>query len=104
MKNQAVEESIRKGIQDQIVAAYLELCQHPQDWIRLARIRPLVTAPRKLVDEVLIQLMYTGLFHLAPESNTKMLQPEDREGALRVGGEDLHIVCIEDEFFTNAAK
>jgi hypothetical protein len=91
--------NMSKPVADQIIAAYLELCEDPQDWIRLARIRPLVNAPRKDVDKTLVELMYTGLVHLAPESNTKTHKPEDREAAIRVGGENLHILCIEEEFF-----
>lgn len=84
---------------DQVIAAYLELCETEQDWIRLARIRPLVDAPREEVDKALIELMYTGLVHLSPDSNTKVLTNADHEAAIRVGGEDLHILCVEEEYF-----
>lgn len=88
-------------IADQIIAAYLDLCETDQDWIRLARIRPLVDADREDVDETLVALMHTQLVHLAPDSNTKVLTKADHEAAIRVGGEDLHILCVEDEYFAD---
>jgi hypothetical protein len=86
-------------IADQIIAAYLDLCETDQDWIRLARIRPLVDASRDEVDETLVALMHTQLVHLSPDSNTKVLTADDHEAAIRVGNEDLHILCVEDEYF-----
>lgn len=34
-------------------------------------------------------------FNLAPESNIKMLTPMDRAYAVRLGGQDKHVVCWE---------
>lgn len=86
-------------LRDAIVVAYLELCVDNQDWIRLARIRPLVNAPREMVDAELLAMMRGGSVHLAPDSNRKVLTEEDHAAAIRFGNEDHHLLAIEDDFF-----
>lgn len=91
-------EAVRSGdLESLIRAAYNDLAAAPEDWIRLARIRPRLNgAGKSEVDDVLLEMMKTGTVHLAPDSNTKMLTAEDRAAAVRIGGEDLHLIAIEE--------
>lgn len=86
-----------RDLESLIRSVYEELAVEPQDWIRLARIRPRLNGAEKgQVDDALVKMMKTGTVHLAPESNTKVLTAEDRAAALRVGSEDLHLVAMEE--------
>lgn len=92
-----VEVFRSRDLESLIRSVYEELADKPQAWIRLARIRPRLNgADKSEVDEALVKLMKTGTVHLAPESNTKVLTTEDHAAALRLGGEDLHIVAMEE--------
>ncbi|MCX2952703.1 hypothetical protein [Lentzea sp. NEAU-D7] len=92
-----VEVIRSRDLESMIRSVYEELAVEPQDWIRLARIRPRLNGVEKgEVDEVLVKMSKTGTVHLAPESNTKVLTPEDHAAALRVGSEDLHLVAMEE--------
>lgn len=85
--------------QDAIAAAYLELSAKDQDWVRLAKLRPLVQANRADVDAELLALARTGLVHLAPDSNRKALTDTDHAAAIRVGSQDKHLIAIENDYF-----
>jgi hypothetical protein len=91
-------EAIRfGGLESLIREVYLELSVGRQDWIRLARIRPRLNgADKSEVDEVLLKMMKTGTVHLAPDSNRKVLTDADHEAAVRIGGEDKHLIAIEE--------
>jgi hypothetical protein len=80
-----------------IRAAYLELSVKPQDWVRLAKLRPKLNgADKDEVDAVLLEMVKTGTVHLAPDSNRKVLTEDDHAAALRIAGEDNHLVAIEE--------
>jgi len=92
-------EVIRSGrdLEAVIRSAYLALSVKPQDWVRLARLRPrLDGADRDEVDAVLLRMARTGSVHLAPDSNRKVLTEADHAAAIRIGGEDNHLVAIEE--------
>ncbi|MFD9705928.1 hypothetical protein [Lentzea sp. NPDC059081] len=91
-------EALRSGdLESLIRSAYSDLATAPEDWIRLARIRTRLNgADKSEVDDALLEMMKTGTVHLAPDSNTKMLTSEDRAAAVRIGGEDLHLIAIEE--------
>ena len=93
-------EVIRSGdrtLETLIREVYLDLSAGPQDWIRLARIRPrLDGAEKSEVDETLLKMIKTGTAHLAPDSNRKVLTEADHAAAVRVGGEDKHLLAIEE--------
>lgn len=92
-----VEVIRSRDLESMIRSVYEELAVEPQDWIRLARIRPRLNGAGKgEVDETLVKMMKTGTVHFAPESNTKVLTAEDHAAALRVGSEDLHLVAMEE--------
>ncbi|UVS78436.1 hypothetical protein [Actinokineospora sp. UTMC 2448] len=83
-------------IEIRVRAAYRKLAAAPRDWVRLVDLRSeLDGAPRTAVDDVLKELSRTRQAHLVPEANRKALGPVDHEAALRVGGEDNHMIAIE---------
>jgi hypothetical protein len=90
-------EAIRSGALESLIRkVYLDLSVKPQDWIRLARIRPMLNgADKSEVDDVLLKMTKTGTVHLAPDSDRKMLTDADRAAAIRVGSEDKHLIAIE---------
>ncbi|MFJ6675949.1 hypothetical protein ACIQMJ_33030 [Actinosynnema sp. NPDC091369] len=80
-----------------IRAAYLELSVKPQDWVRLAKLRPKLNGAEKdEVDDVLLEMFKNGEIHLVPESNRKALTEADHAAAIRIGSEDKHIMAIEE--------
>lgn len=91
-------EAIRSGgLESLIRTVYLDLSVKPQDWIRLARIRPELTGSDKgEVDALLLEMTKTGTVHLTPDSNRKVLTDDDHAAAVRIGGEDKHLIAIEE--------
>lgn len=84
------------NLEERIRTAYRKLARSPRDWVGLADLRPLLGgAAVAEVDAVLKQLSRTGQAHLVPESNRKALTDEDKEAAVRIGGEDNHLLSIE---------
>ncbi|SDW33933.1 hypothetical protein SAMN05421504_101307 [Amycolatopsis xylanica] len=85
-----------EDVESQIRAAYRKLAGAPRDWVGLAELRPLLGGtPAEAVDAMLRQLSRSGQAHLVPESNRKTLTAADREAAIRIGGEDNHLLSIE---------
>lgn len=84
-------------LESMIRAAYRELSVKPQDWVRLAKLRPRLNgAGKDEVDQTLLAMTRTGLVHLAPDSNRKALSDADHTAAIRIGREDKHLVAIEE--------
>ncbi|NUS53516.1 MAG: hypothetical protein HOV66_01445 [Streptomycetaceae bacterium] len=84
-------------LEDLIRAAYSELSDEPQDWVRLAKLRPKLNgAGKDEVDKVLLEMTRTGLVHLAQSTNSKALTDADHAAAIRIGSEDKHLVAIEE--------
>ncbi|SFW63389.1 hypothetical protein [Amycolatopsis australiensis] len=80
-----------------IRAAYRELSDEPQDWVRLAKLRPKLNgADKDEVDKVLLEMTRTGLVHLAQSANRKALTDADHAAAIRIGSEEKHLVAIEE--------
>lgn len=89
-------EPTEDDIESRIRAAYRKLARSPRDWVGLADLRPMLGgAPARAVDAVLKELSRTGKIHLVPESNRKVLTAADHAAAIRVGGEDNHLLSIE---------
>ncbi|MFJ9786578.1 hypothetical protein ACIRSS_43905 [Amycolatopsis sp. NPDC101161] len=82
-------------LETRIRVAYSELVREPRGWVALVDLRPKLGAPASEVDAVLKELSRTGKAHLVPEDNRKVLTPADREAAIRIGGEDNHLLSIE---------
>ncbi|ALG06193.1 hypothetical protein [Kibdelosporangium phytohabitans] len=90
--------AIRSGDLELFIrAVYFDLAVKPQEWIRLARIRPMLDGEDKSdVDKALLKMMKEGKAYLAPDSNRKVLTEADHEAAVSVGGEDKHLIAIEE--------
>jgi hypothetical protein len=82
-------------LETRIRVAYRELVREPRGWVALVDLRPKLGAPATEVDAVLKELSRAGKAHLVPEDNRKVLTPADREAAIRIGGEDNHLLSIE---------
>ncbi|MGV9295990.1 hypothetical protein [Amycolatopsis sp. NPDC003676] len=91
-------QALRSGdLESLIRGVYAELSVGVHDWIRLARLRPKLNgADKEEVDAVLVKMAKTGTVHLAPDSNRKVLTDADHDAAVRVGGEDKHLIVIEE--------
>lgn len=79
-------------IESDIRAVYRKLAAKPGDWVRLADLRPLLDGD---VDGALRRMSRTRQAHLAPDSNRRALTPADHAAAIRVGGQDNHLLLIE---------
>jgi hypothetical protein len=77
-------------------AAYAALTPEPGAWIRLARLRRhLEDVVRADLDAALGRLNRASDVIIAPDSDQRRLNAEDRAAALRIGGEDKHLLMIE---------
>lgn len=83
-------------VESRIRIAYRKLARAPRDWVGLVDLRPLLGGvPSEEVDVVLKELSRSGEAHLVPEDNRKVLTKADHEAAIRIGGEDNHLLSIE---------
>jgi len=87
--------SMPAGLGDRIRVAYADLAAEPGAWVRLKRLRAkLGDVPTADLDRALRQLLHDSDVDLEPEPNQKTLDDDDRRAAVRVGGEDRHILAI----------
>ncbi|WP_410659438.1 hypothetical protein [Amycolatopsis sp. lyj-112] len=83
-------------IESRIRIAYRKLSRTPRDWVGLVDLRPMLGEASTVdVDAVLKELSRSGQVHLVPESNRKALTSADHAAAIRIGGEDNHLLSIE---------
>ncbi|HEY2060397.1 hypothetical protein [Amycolatopsis sp. NBC_01480] len=88
------EEDAEASIVDRVRRAYADLAAEPEDWVSLTDLRrQLDGLPRHEVDQVLKDLDGKG-GTLIPEANQKTLTAEDRAAAVRIGGEDNHLLSM----------
>jgi hypothetical protein len=93
---QPATEMTRDEIEPHIRDAYATLARRPGDLVRLAQLRPMLDgAARADVDGVLREMSRAKQAHLVPDSNRKMLTDDDHAAAIRIGGEDNHLLAIE---------
>ncbi|TDP94985.1 hypothetical protein [Labedaea rhizosphaerae] len=91
------DQAAPAGLESMIRGAYRELATRPQDWVRLAKLRPkLDGAERSEVDDTLFSMTKTGLVHLAPSANRRALTDDDHKAAIRINGEENHLLAIEE--------
>ncbi|WP_207386966.1 hypothetical protein [Frankia sp. Cppng1_Ct_nod] len=77
--------------------AYQQLAKHPGSWVSLARLRPLLgDAEQADVDAALRRMDRGPRVSLIPEENQKTLAGRDRAAAVNIGGQDNHLLAIED--------
>ncbi|MGY3515080.1 hypothetical protein ACVMYR_02055 [Micromonospora sp. PTRAS2] len=78
-----------------VVSAYRALADAPGAWVSLRRLRPFFAdVPREDLDEALRRLSRSEGVAIAPESNQKTLTEVDIAAALRLGGQDNHLLAI----------
>lgn len=93
-------------IENKIHEAYLKLAEVEEDWIRLARIARLTGIDPADWERMLKTMAMTGLVHLVPESNRKVITDEDRTASIRIGSEDKHLIAFDRDYVpvTNAVR
>ncbi|WP_255368153.1 hypothetical protein [Micromonospora sp. WMMB235] len=75
--------------------AYHELAAKPGDYVMLADLRgALIDLSRPEFDAALMTLNRERGVHLVPESNQKVLKPQERAAAVTIGNQDKHLVAI----------
>lgn len=78
-----------------VLGAARALASKPGDWVSLRRLRPFFAdVPREQLDEALRQLSDRGVVTIVPESNQKTLTAADHEAALRLGGQENHLLAV----------
>jgi hypothetical protein len=82
-------------IESRIRSAYRQLAREPRDWVRLAELRPLIGAAREEVDAALRQLNRSHQASIIPEQSQRVLTQADEDAAVRIGGENKHLISIE---------
>jgi hypothetical protein len=79
-----------------VTATYHSLTPAPGAFIRLSELRDrLADVPTPALDATLTAMFVARRVNLIPQSNQQALTAEDRESALRVGGEHKHLISIE---------
>jgi len=74
---------------------YHSLAPHSGAWIMHTAVRSqLGDVPGEALDEAFRSLSRAEDVEMMPESNQKMLTDEDRRNAVRVGGQDTHLIAI----------
>jgi hypothetical protein len=85
-------------VEKRIRATYEDLAARPGAWVSLARLRAVVyELPRHEVDEALLRLDIQPHVYLIAEANQKILTDADRAAAIRIGGENKHLLSIEPQ-------
>lgn len=83
-------------VDERVLGAYQELAADPGAWVGLAELRAaLPEVPRTEFDDALRRLAELPQVYLTPEVNQKTLTEADREAAVRLGGEDKHLLSVE---------
>lgn len=85
-----------EDISDAIVSAYRDNAAHEGDWVPLAELRSaLGRYSRAEVDAALESQFREGAIRLIAEVNRKTLTQADRAAAVHAGGEDKHLIRVE---------
>jgi hypothetical protein len=83
------------GLDGRIRAAYDGLADGPGEWVDLVALRPLFRdVPRAALDEALVRMLDAPDVRLEPEPFGHRIGAEERDAAVRVGGEDRHKLAI----------
>lgn len=82
-------------LETRIRAAYDSLAPRPRAWLRHTDVRrKLADVPDDALDRAFRALSRAEDVDMMPESNQKTLTPDDRRNAVRVGGQDTHLIAI----------
>jgi hypothetical protein len=91
------EHEPKPDAESRIKAAYRSLAKERGDWVRLSRLRRLLAdLPKTDVDAALQRMQRERHASLVPDSNQKMLNEEDHEAAVWIGGEFKHLLALDD--------
>lgn len=83
------------SLEDRIRAAYARLAKDPGDYVSLTDLRRgLNGATRAEVDEALLALNRDPSVIIAPNDDQESMSTQDRAAALRIGGQDNHLLSI----------
>ena len=83
-------------LRDRIRQAYRSLASRPWDWVELRDLRKqLGDWPRREVDLELTQMFRDKDVNLTLHEDRGRLTQADREAALRLGVEDMHLISME---------
>lgn len=77
---------------------WMQLADAPQDPIRLAVIAEYMDVPNADRDRVLLDMIRRGGVHAAPCANRKTHTQQDHDAAIRIGGEDKHLLIFEEDY------
>lgn len=86
-----------QDLETRIRLAYRKLSPQSGEWVHLADLRPLLNgASRDDIDGVLKALSRSKQATLTPNPDRKSVTAADRAAAVRIGGEDNHLIAIEE--------
>jgi hypothetical protein len=81
---------------DRILSAYRQLARRPQDWVYLSELRPLISGVSKAqVDGALKEMYREKMIRLTLEEDQKSLTKPQRDAAVRIGVDDMHLIAME---------
>ncbi|WP_432987403.1 hypothetical protein [Dactylosporangium sp. CA-233914] len=87
---------VPQDVEGAVRAAYKALANPPGGWVGLADLRDrLLGLDKETVDATLRAMLPKPGVRIIPVANTKALKPRDRDAAVRIGGEDSHMIAIE---------
>jgi hypothetical protein len=87
---------VPEDLDEQIASAYRRLAEKQGDYVRLAELRPeLNGVDRAEVDRVLKEMSRAKRAELTPHPDPKALTDTDRHAAIRIGGDDNHLLVVE---------
>jgi len=82
-------------LREQIREAYRALAKRPQDWVQLRDLRPrLKGAAKSEVDTVLKRMFLDKEINLTLNEDQGSLTQADREAAIRIGVNDMHMLSM----------
>lgn len=91
----AAPAAASSSLEDQILSNYQQLRgRFDNEWVILTELRNAIGGTRAQQDEALLKLVKERKIRLIPEENQKTLSPADRAAALRLSGEDKHLIGI----------
>jgi hypothetical protein len=96
--DEVFQPAVAEGdLETRILLAYHRLTPEPGDWVQLTDLRQLLNgAPREDVDGVLKTMSRDPRVTLAPNPDRKSVTAADRAASVRIGGDDNHLIAIEE--------
>jgi hypothetical protein len=82
-------------LETRIRTVYGSLAPRPGAWLRHTDLRrKLADVPSEALDKAFLALSRADDVDMMGEANQKILTAEDRRNAVRVGGQDTHLIAI----------